>query len=286
MKKSLLGLSLLLLSSTALAAGPSEVLKQAQASMLVTGTVDVTPAGKIKSYTIDQQDKLPKTVLDLLQKNIPTWEFSPVIVDGAPVEAHAKMSLRVVAKRVDDQDALIDIEGAHFGQSGEIPGETVSKKTAEQPKYPDREVQSRVTGTVYVLLKIGRDGHVADAATEQVNLSVYASERDMNLFRADLSKATLRALRQWTFNTPSVGKYAADPYWIARVPVNFNLSVNGAPPPQVTYGKWESYIPGPREFIPWSDKNRLMSASPDASPAGGIYRMDQGLQLKTPLAGA
>jgi len=286
MKKSLSGLSLLLLSCAALATAPTEVLKQAQASMLVTGQIDVTPEGKIKSFAIDQQDKLPAPVIDLLQKNIPSWEFSPVVVDGAAVEARAKMSLRVVAKRVDDQHASIDIEGAHFGQSDETPGETVSKKTAENPRYPDREIRSRVTGTVYVLLKIGRDGNVIDAATEQVNLGVYASERDMNLFRHDLSQATLRALRQWTFNPPSVGKHAADPYWVARVPVNFNLSVNGTPPPQDTYGKWQSYIPGPREIIPWSDKNRLMSASPDASPAGGIYQLDQGLELKTPLAGA
>jgi hypothetical protein len=286
MKKSLSGLLLLLLSCTALAAGPGEVLKQAQASMLVTGQIDVTPEGRIKSYAIDQQDKLPAPVLDLLQKNIPTWEFSPVMVDGAPVQAHAKMSLRVVAKRVDDQHASIDIEGAHFGQSGEIPGETVSKKTAEQPKYPDREVQSRVIGTVYALLKIGRDGKVIDAATEQVNLGVYASERDMNVFRSDLSKTTLRALRQWTFNPPSIGKHAADPYWFARVPVNFNLSINGAPPPRNDYGKWESYIPGPREIIPWAQKSRLLSESPDASDAGDIYQANQGLELKTPLAGA
>ena len=285
MRKALLCLSLLLSSCMAQAAGPSDIRKQAQASMLVTGQVEVTPEGKIKSYAIDQPDKLPAPVVNLLKKNIPTWEFSPVIVDGAPVEARAKMSLRVVAKPVDDQHASIDIEGARFGQSGDVPGETVSKKTSEIPKYPDREVRSRVTGTVYVLLKIGRDGSVVDAATEQVNLGVYASERDMNLFRNDLSQATLKALRQWTFNPPSIGKHAVDAYWVARVPVNFNLSVNGAPRPKDTYGKWESYIPGPREIIPWSDKNRLMSASPDASPAGGIYQVDQGLELKTPLAG-
>jgi hypothetical protein len=285
-KKSLLGLSILMLSCAALAAGPSGVLKQAQASMLVTGQVDVTADGKIKSYAIDQQDKLPAPVVNLLQKNVPTWEFSPVIVDGVPVEAHAKMSLRVVAKRVDDQHDSIDIEGAHFGQSSETPGESVSKKTAEQPRYPDREVQSRVTGTVYVLLKIGRDGNVIDAATEQVNLGVYASDRDMNLFRNDLSRATLQALRQWTFNPPSIGKHAADPYWFARVPVNFNLAINDAPPPQDNYGKWQSYIPGPREIIPWAQKSRLISGSPDASAAGGIYQISQGLELKTPLAGA
>jgi hypothetical protein len=286
MKRLLLGSLCLMLSCAALAAGPSEVRKQTQASMLVTGVIEVTPAGTIKSYAIDHQDKLPAPVVDLLQKNIPTWEFKPVLVDGAPVAAHAKMSLRVVAKRVDDQHDSIGIEGAHFGDNGEIPGQTVSRKTMEQPGYPELEVRSRVTGTVYVLLKIGRDGTVADAAAEQVNLGVYASDHDMNLFRKDLANATLRALRHWTFNPPTSGKHAADPYWFARVPVNFNIATNGVPAAHAEYGKWESYIPGPREIIPWAEKSRLISASPDAAPAGGIYQIDQGLELKTPLAGA
>jgi hypothetical protein len=286
MKRSVLFFSLLLLSFTALAAGPNEVRKQAQASMLVTGSIEITPDGKIKSYAIDQQDKLPAPVVGLLQKSLSTWEFKPVVVDGTAVEAKAKMSLRVVAKPLDDQHDSIGIEGAYFGDNAEIPGKMVSRsKTREQPKYPELEVRSRVTGTVYALLKIGRDGTVADAAVEQVNLGVYASDHDMNLFRRDLGKATLNALRHWTFSAPANAEHAADAYWYARVPVNFNISKNGAPPARAAYGQWESYIPGPREIIPWAEKSQLISASPDAAPAGGVYQMDQGLQLKTPLAG-
>jgi hypothetical protein len=286
MKQWLPMLWLLLIAGTALAGGPSEVRKQAQASMLITGQVEVTPDGKLKSYTIDQQEKLPAPVLELLQKNIPTWEFQPISVDGLQTSVRAKMSLRVVAKPVDDQHASIDIEGAHFGNDGEMSGQTISRKTREQPRYPELEVRSRVTGTVYALLKIGRDGNVIDAAVEQVNLGVYASERDMNRFRHDLSQATLKALRDWTFNPPTVGKQAASPYWYARVPVNFNISSNGAPPPHSAYGKWEAYIPGPREFIPWAQSSQWITGSPDAAPDGGVYQISQGLQLKTPLAGA
>jgi hypothetical protein len=286
MKQWLLMLSLLLIASSALAGVPSDVRKQTQASMLVTGQVEVAPDGKLKSYAIDQQDKLPAPVLELLQKTIPTWEFQPVSVDGLPTSARAKMSLRVVAKPVDDRHASIEIEGAHFGNDGEMVGQTISRKTREQPSYPQLEVQSRVTGTVYTLLKIGRDGNVLDAAVEQVNLGVYASERDMNRFRRDLSQSTLKALRKWTFNPPTIGKQAAAPYWYARVPVNFFLLANGASPPRDVYGKWESYIPGPREFIPWAQSTQWITGSPDAAPDGGVYQINQGLQLKTPLAGA
>jgi hypothetical protein len=286
MKRLLLALSVLLYSCLALAAGPNDVRKQAQASLLVTGSIEVTPTGRVKSYDLDQQDKLPLPVVSLLKNNVPAWEFQPVLVDGKPVAARAKMSVRIVAVRLDDQHDAIHIEGAHFGDSGQIPGETIVRKTSVQPSYPESEIRSKVTGTVYVLLRVGRTGQVEDAVAEQVNLGVYASDRDMKQFRHDLGNAAVKALRHWTFDLPTVGAHVADPYWVARVPVNFNLSVSGMPPSRDTYGQWESYIPGPREIVPWLDKGRLVSGSPDAAPAGSVDSLDQGLQLTTPLAGA
>ena len=286
MKRLLLGSLCLMLSCVALAAGPSEVRKQAQAGMLVTGLIEVTPEGKVKSFALDQQSKLPAPVVELLGENIPTWEFKPVVDDGKPVAAKAKMNLRIVAKRVDDQHSSISIEGAQFGENTNQSGETITRKTMEQPKYPPLEIASRVSGTVYLLLRVGRNGQVEDAAAEQVNLGVYASERDMERFRNDLADAALKAARQWTFNTPTVGKHINDDYWVARAPVAFNIILRGASPPHDEYGKWQSYIPGPRELVPWLDKSRLMSGSPDAAPSDGVYQVGQGLQLITPLAGA
>lgn len=286
MKSMMLGWSFLLLSCTAWAAGPSEIRKQAQASMLVTGMLDVTPGGKVGSYFIDQQAKLPPAVVELLQKSIPAWDFQPVSVDGMASAVHAKMRLRIVAKPVDDQHDSIGIEAASFGDNKEMPGQSISRKTMVSPAYPELEVRSRVTGTVYALLKVGRDGKVEDVAAEQVNLGVYGNEHDMSVFRRDLANATLRALRQWTFNTPTVGRHVADAYWFARVPVNFNLNINGVTQPQDQYGTWQSYVPGPRDIIPWAQRSWLISAGPDAGAAGGVYPMSPGLELKTPLAGA
>jgi hypothetical protein len=144
-------------------------------------------------------------------------------------------------------------------------------------------VESRVTGTVYLLLRVGRQGQVEDAATEQVNLGVYASDADMERFRNSLAKAALKATEQWTFNVPTTGKHVADDYWVARVPVNFSLSADRKPDP---YGQWQSYVPGPRQLVPWIEKSRLMAGDADATPTGGISQLEQGLHLTTPLGGA
>jgi hypothetical protein len=283
MKRLLLGLICILLGHVVLASGADAVRKQAQASMLVMGSIDVAPDGSVQSYAIDHADKLPPVVVELLDKNVPTWKFEPVCVDGKPVLATAKMSLRIVARRSDDHHFSAGIVGAQFGQDHEVATDSISYKTREQPHYPAMAVENRVSGTVYLLLRVGRQGQVEDAATEQVNLGVYASEVDMERFRSVLATAALKASEQWTFNVPTTGKHVTDDYWVARVPVNFSLSADRKPD---LYGQWQSYVPGPRQLVPWIEKGRLMAGDADATPAGGIYQLEQGLHLTTSLGGS
>lgn len=284
MKTGLVGLICILMACTVSAKGPAAVRKQAEASMLVTGSVEITPDGSVSSYALDQADKLPPAVVQVVQQNVPHWKFQFDGQQATPMKA--KMSLRMLAKRVDDKHASVSISAAQFGEDHRGPGENVSYKTRQPPRYPQLALHSRVSGTVYVLVRVGRNGQVEDAAAEQVNLKIYASDHDMNLFRDDLAKAALAAARQWTFNTPTTGKHVDDAYWVARLPVSFYIRPLGSSTEMTPYGKWQSYIPGPRQLVPWSEKNTLLSDAPDAVPDGGIYQLNQGLKLTTPLGGA
>ena len=198
----------------------------------------------------------------------------------------AKMSLRLLARRIDDKRDSISISAAQFGEDHKVSGETVSYKTRLSPRYPELALRSRVSGTVYLPARVGRDGQVEDAAAEQVNLAVYASDRDIDLFRNDPAKAALVAARQWTFNTPTTGKHVADGYRVARLPINFNICPRGAFDESVPYGKWQVHVPGTHQLVPWTEKSKLLSGTPDAIPDSGIYQLDQGLQLTTSLGGA
>lgn len=283
MKQWMVGLFCVLMAYTAFAEGPAAVRKRAEASMLVTGTIEVMPDGSVSSYAIDQADKLPSAVVQVIQQNVPSWKFQ---LDGRPDAAvKAKMSLRLLARRIDDKHDSVSISATQFGEDHKVPGETVSYKTRLPPSYPGLALRSRVSGTVYLVVRIGRDGQVEDAAAEQVNLTVYASDRDMELFRNDLAKAAIVAARQWTFNIPTTGKHVADDYWVARVPVNFNVRPRGASDEPVAYGKWQAYVPGPRQLVPWLEKSKLLSGAADAVPDGGLYPVDQTLQLTPPLGG-
>lgn len=291
MKRLVAGLFCVLLSGVALAAGPSDVRKSVQASMLVTGTIEVATDGSVAQYTLDHPEKLPPVVTGLLAKALPAWKFEPVVEDGKPVTAKAPVGLRVVAKPLGDGTYSISVTGAWFGDGAKdeknVSQETITYKRRVQPTYPRDAQEAGVAGTVYVLEKVNRDGTVGDAVAEQVDLRVIASDSQLAEWRRVLAGAALRALKQGTFNPPITGKAVNRPYWVARIPVDFSLSGPSAPAAveKESYGHWRPYVPGPLQEPVWADKH-VLAGSADAMPDGGSPLADTSLHLLTSLGGS
>lgn len=283
-KRWLAGCVCLLLSGSAFAAGPRAVAKQVQASMLLTGSIVVTPAGKVLSYTIDKPQEIPPAVLAVIAGTVPGWTFAPVLQNGQPVTAKATMSLRVVATPVAAGNFAVSVSGASFGH--ELPGHTISALSRPPPRYPWDAMQDRAAGTVYLLVKVGRQGEVEDAVAEQVNLTVLGPTVDMDRWRRDFSKAAVAAARRWRFNPPTLGSHVNDPYWVARVPIKFSIRRNGRDFVKQAYGHWSSYIPGPRELVPWRNPLQSLASEPDATPDGGLQQLGSGLQRLPPRQGS
>lgn len=250
--------------------------------MLVTGWIEVMPDGSVHTYSIDQSEKIPVAITDLIQKNVPKWQFK--LDDHDNVIRRARMNIRILAKRVDDQHDSIAISGASFGEADPHPTDHITYKNRPPLHYPRDAVDARIGGTVFLYVRIGRDGGVQNIAVEQVNLDAYGSEAQMRHYRKVFGENALNAIKSWTFNPPTTGKHVMDPYWDGVIPVSFNINVIGAPKTD-TYGKWEAYIPGPRETIPWAKSSHLAS-SPDTIPEGSFSQVDQPVELKTALDGA
>jgi hypothetical protein len=280
----LLLLALLASAMPAVAAGPASVRKQIESSLLVEGEVDIELDGSVSKVVFDREEKLPEGVVKFVRDSARQWKFEPVVVDGKAVQARAPMSVRVVAKKLDDGQYRIEIRSASFerGYDEKSPGSVASIKM-DPPRYPENAYRAGASGTVYLILKVGRDGSVQDAVAEQVNLRVVAPEADMRMFRKIFATSALVAAQKWTFRPPTEGENAADPYWTVRVPVFYSLDPQSR---EVSYGRWLSYVPGPRERAPWvTDKDRA-GFSPDALVEGGVYMANEkGPRLLTPLQG-
>jgi len=287
MKRLAMLLSCLILGATAHAQSASAVRKHAEASMVVTGSIVVGPDGTVRTCTLDQPDKLPAPVADLVRNNAAAWRFEPVVRDGAPITARAPMNVRVVATpEGDGKTFALRIAGATFGDGPSEEQPHYKRRTA--PSYPQDAVQARVAGTVYLLVRVGRDGTVEDAAAEQVNLTVVDNERGMRRWRKVLADASLKAARDWTFEPPVAGPHKDDGEWIVRVPVAFHLREWGRPDRSGGYGVWEGYIPGPKETISWMQDYRLRhadsrDAGSDALADDSLHLVGSGLRLTTPL---
>lgn len=264
-------------AGNAFAAGRAEVRKQVEASMLVTGTIDIDQTGSVTAYQIQQAEALSKGLLDFVDRSVRGWRFEPVLVDGQAKPARAPMQLRLVLKQ-DGENYQARISGATFGRLQEG---SLARGKLRPPRYPEEAVYKGAGGTVYLVLRVGRDGSVRDVVAEQVNLRVLDNARAMESYREMLSRAAVTTARTWMFNFPTHGEDADAQFISLRVPVDFI-----APDmPQEKVGEWYAYVPGPRQPVPWRNWDAALHA-PDAIAAGGVYpdRPD-GPRLLTDLGG-
>lgn len=283
-------LLLLLVAGASLAQGPAAARKQIEHSMLVTGHVLIEADGSVSGWEIDQRETLPPVVSGLIEDAAPMWRFEPVLVDGRPGRVKAPMSLRFTANRLDDDNYRIAIQSGYFGREAMKVEERMAMEGTDvvqvlkrrPPTYPMQAAASGTRGTVYVLLRIGRDGRVQEAIAEQVNLRTVGTPRQMTSMREMLGRSAVRAVREWTFQPPTTGELAQEAEWSGRVTVDYLLDgEKGA-----VNGEWHAYIPGPRQRAPWLQEDDLADGeSPDTMLAGGFQGIGQGLKLLTPLQG-
>jgi hypothetical protein len=264
-------------------ASPASVRKQIESSMVVSGQIDIEPDGSVSRLELDHEDQLPDGVIKLVRGNAMQWKFEPVERDGHLVKARAPMSLRVVAKKLDNGDYQVALRGVSFERYDAKDPTGLGTIKMEPPSYPSSAIRARAGGTVYLAVKVGRNGRVEEAVAEQVNLRIIAAEGDMRRLRKAFADSAIDAARQWSFRVPTQGPEAGRPFWNVRLPVSYALSRDDPQP----YGKWVAYVPGPRQPAPWLQAGKNgESFLPDTLADGGVYLADsQAPRLLTPLQG-
>ena len=293
MKRWFAGFCCLLLSTAALGAGPDAVRKQAQASMLVAGSITVASDGSVARYVIDHPEKLPPPVKEMVDASVPHWRFTPLQVAGKPVTAKSDMSIRVVAKPVGDGNYSIGITGATFtpekNPADKVVMESPTYKHHPPPTYPEGAAEEGATATVYVLAQIDRQGRVKNDLAQQVNLGFVGNDLEMKRWRTVFAASASRAVKRWIFNIPKTGPQVGGLYWYVRIPITYRRFGE----PSVAYGGWDVYMPGPMETAPWIKQlqhspsignDKLLSSNIDATPRGGSF-LQGGLHMTSKLDG-
>jgi hypothetical protein len=261
-------------------AGSDNIRDRVEASMVVTGWVEVAPDGSVYQYALDQQDKLPPPVVDIIRKTTAAWKFKPILVDGKPVLAKANMNLRVVASPLGNDEYNLRVRGVMFGDGTST--QQVGYIDRKPPLYPVVAIRAQTGATVYLALEVDREGHVEQAIAQQVDLRATGSEHEMKVLREVFARASLDAAKQWTFSIPQTGPKANDDHWTVRVPVNFNITNASAAAREAGYGEWSLYVPGPVQPIPWELDAHASTANADAVADGPTFLSDKRFVLLTP----
>lgn len=264
-----MALLLAFVGNVAMAETPSPPAGQAELSMRVAGTLELAADGSVTSWQVDEPERLPDAVVELVGRAAPAWRFEPLLVDGQPAASRVRASLRVVATQSGDESYSVSIRSAHFSDPDL---EARPPRMGRPPDLPASVVRLGAQGAVHLVLKVGGDGKVQDAVVEQVNLRTLGSAREMDEARADLARAVLRSARTWRLSGHDADERG---YTVARMVVDFVIGKA----PDRAYGKWEAYLPGPRQRAPWAGDE----VSPDAMASGGLYTEGAQRRLLTPL---
>lgn len=283
-------LLLLFLSGACFAQRSVDARHLIENSMVVTGHVLIDFDGTVSGWDLDQPEKLPSVVTELLERATTVWRFEPVVIDGEARRAKSRMRLRLVAKRLEDGNYRVSIQNGYFGKDASqhepvLPEDTNRPSTVKRVmiSYPDAAVAMGAQGTVYIALRFGRDGRVQDIITEQVNLRTHGTPQQMERARELLATAAIRSVRRWTFRPPATGDAANADSWKGRVTVDFTSDTEQSAARRQAYGRWQAYIPGPRQRIPWTDDDLGEHGSPDLFDQDGLQLAEQGYRLLTPL---
>ena len=272
------------LIDTADAQAAREVRRQAEASMTLSGVIDIGREGQVEGFQLDHREKVDASVAGFVDKAVQGWRFEPTLIDGKAVPARTSVRLRLIADNMEAGSMQVRVADARFGKLSDSKGPSTDDVTGARmraPVYPPQAASIRGQGTVLLLVRVGRDGKVADVIAEQTNMTVVGPERTMNQLRDVLAKASVRNARDWTFNPPTTGEDKDRDFWTVRVPVNYFFDKQSE-----RYGRWAAYIPGPRQRAPWKTGEESLVAGTDLLPEGGVYmvgRAQEGPRLLTPL---
>src|SRR3546814_3191667 len=99
----------------------------------------------------------------------------------------------MVARPVGEDCFEVSISGANFGKGSYRATDYLTRDRLDPPEYPAEAQRMGGKGTVYLVLRIGRDGRVADLLVEQVNLTAIGTESQMAKMREYLGTAAARS---------------------------------------------------------------------------------------------
>ena len=238
--RSWLLIPLLALSFATHAATPASELEMSAAGKIVVG-----PDGRVVAHQMDGQ--LAPAVADLVGRNVESWRFEPILVDGVAREAETRMRLQIRADAAKDGTYRLSVHGVSFG-------EPTADRRNRPPKYPSGAMAMGVGARVLMIAKLDSKGLVTDVHAYQTSLDrATRSDAQAEQFRTMFERASAAAMRRWKF-TPGELVGGEPIVGSVMVPIVFEIARNGR---RRNASDWRAYASGPVSPAPWVTEDSL-----------------------------
>lgn len=220
MPKILLALILSLSVGPALANGDPQVFAAS-----TSGQLKIDGEGRVVALTLDRKS-LGDDVMDAVEARVRSWRFEPVVEAGQPVQVDARLRLDMLALRERETEGLtLAIRHVQFFDAPSDASAATGTPARGQPRlqrpvYPMAAARAWIGGTVWLAVKVGDEGQVAEVATEAAELRTdradgSAGHRGLAL---EFARAAERAARNW-----KLPGYAGQ---VVTVPVAFRVGTD------------------------------------------------------------
>ena len=245
--------------------------------MEAVGEVQIAKDGHVSDYRLNS--KLSDEVAKLIDKDVRSWRFEPILIDGQAVIAKTSMHLRLNAESVpgDKQSYVMRIADVRFGEP-QRSGKMIP------PHYPEAAVSARLGARVLLYLHLDDSGNVVEVQPYQTSLGARTrSEHEAEQWRRAFEKSGVAAAKQWHFDLAETvnGKPIGT---TVIVPIEYSVHELGLRNPNE--GVWRGYLPGPVHPAPWVHdgkfaENRDLSGLRD----GDSLSLDSRFRLKDDVIG-
>lgn len=209
-------------------AAPALVLAGARSEIYTAdarGEITIGADGRVLAVELDDRAALGREVASTFERQVSGWRFEPILEDGRPVNAIARMQLRLVAINEAGEDGTrIGIRQVWFTDPpGAAPATGASAFRMAPPAFPNKAGQAGFGADLMLVLRLDNDGAVVDAAVDTAHLLGPSGIRTAEAGRRvkEFSDASLRAAADWSI--PGI------PGNVVRVPVRFHLDPGAVP---------------------------------------------------------
>ena len=135
-----------------------------------SGTLTIAEAGAVVDVDLDTDD-LGAEIVTAYEQRIRQWRFDPIVEDGQPVRARARMQLRLVAVRVPEQDGMrLGFEKVTFADDTQTPARPSDHARMPPPRYPSAALRAGVGAVLELTLRVGADGKATEVAVTGMDL--------------------------------------------------------------------------------------------------------------------